>query len=220
MAKKVCVILSGCGVFDGSEIYESTLIFLALDRAGAQVTAAAPNIPQYHHVDHLTGQADKRKARNVLTESARLARGNIEDLAGLDPAQFDAVALPGGFGAAKNLCNFAHEKAEELEVEPITANFLMKAHELGKPIAFACIAPAICARLFGDRGVQFTIGNDHDTAEALSKYGGKHVDCEVEEILVDNDLRIVTTPAYMLAERISQAETGLTRMVDKLLQLT
>ena len=219
MAKNICVILSGCGVFDGSEIYESTLTYLALDRAGANVTTAAPDIPQHHVIDHLKGQPDPGETRNVLTEAARLARGDIEDLAGLDPASFDAIALPGGFGAAKNLCNFAHEDADALEVEPTTEKFLLAAHELGKPIAFACIAPAVCARLFGDKGVKFTIGNDPGTADALQKYGGQHIDCAVDDIVTDNDLKIVTTPAYMLAERITQAEAGLSKMVDKLLEL-
>ncbi len=216
--KKVAVILSGCGVFDGAEIHESVLTLLALDQAGADIHCAAPNIPQAHVVNHLDGSTSESESRNVLQESARIARGAIADLAQLDPADFDAIALPGGFGAAKNLCGFAFD-SESFEVDPTLADFLTKAHALGKPIAFACIAPAVAAKLFGPEGLRYTIGTDEGTATALSKWGGEHVSCPVDDIVVDAERKIVTTPAYMLAERISEAHAGLGKMVDALLAL-
>jgi len=216
--RNAAVILSGCGVFDGAEVHESVLTLLALDLAGVKYVCAAPDIDQTHVVDHLAGAPAEGETRNVLRESARIARGEIKALGELDPEDFDAILLPGGFGAAKNLCNFAFE-TDNFEVDSTVAEFLLKAHELGKPLAFACIAPAIAAKLFGSKGLKFTIGTDADTAQALAKHGGEHVGCDVDQIVIDQNLKIVSTPAYMLAERISEAHTGLTRMVNATLEL-
>ncbi len=216
--KKVAVILSGCGVFDGAEIHESVLTLLAIDKAGASYQCAAPNISQAHVINHIDGSEVESETRNVLQESARIARGEIADLANINPADFDAIALPGGFGAAKNLCNFAFD-ADSLAIDPTLESFLKKAHALGKPIAFACIAPAVAAKVFGSEGLRFTIGTDEDTASALTQWGGEHVNCAVDEIVVDDARKIVTTPAYMLAQRISEAQSGLSKMVDALLAM-
>lgn len=213
--KKVVVILSGCGVMDGAEIHESVLTMLALDKAGAEIIYAAPDVPQHHVVNHQTGQP-ANETRNVRDESARIARGAVKTLE--EVKDFDAVVLPGGFGAAKNLCSFAYEGAD-FKVEPTVEAFLKKAHEQGKPIGFACIAPAIAAKIFGNKNVQFTIGNDASTAQALESSGSKHADCAVDSAIVDKKLKIVTTPAYMLAQRISEVEKSVGKMVEEVLKL-
>jgi enhancing lycopene biosynthesis protein 2 len=216
--KKVAVILSGCGVFDGAEIYESVLTLLALDRANAQVVCAAPDIPQHHVINHLTQKPEPGQGRNVLVESARIARGNIIPLSQLKVNELDAVIVPGGFGAAKNLCNFALAGAK-YEVEQEVASTLQQAHRAGKPIGFICIAPAIAAKLFGAEKVEFTIGNDVGTAQALETAGAKHSSCNVYNIIVDRKLKIVTTPAYMLAQRITEAEAGINKLVQAVLEM-
>ncbi|MEI7728016.1 MAG: isoprenoid biosynthesis glyoxalase ElbB [Verrucomicrobiota bacterium] len=216
--KKVAVILSGCGVFDGAEIHESVLTLLALDRANAQVICAAPDIPQHHVINHFTQQPVPGETRNVLVESARIARGNIIPLSRLQVSEVDAVIIPGGFGAAKNLCNFALA-GEKFVVQEQVAAVLQAAHKAGKPIGFACIAPAIAARLFGAEQVEFTIGTDEGTARALQTAGGKHVSCKVFNVVVDRRLKIVTTPAYMLAARITEAEAGINKLVQAVLEL-
>lgn len=216
--KKVAVILSGCGVYDGAEIHESVLVLLALDRAGAQAVCAAPDCEQLHVINHATGQEVPGEKRFVLIESARIARGQIQAVRKLDVDAIDAVILPGGFGAAKNISNFAI-KGEQATVNKEVAEFLIAAQQAGKPIGFACIAPAIAAQLFGSQGVKFTVGNDPGTAQALQKWGGHHVDCPVDEIVVDAKLKIVTTPAYMLAGRITEAEAGINKLVAEVLKL-
>jgi enhancing lycopene biosynthesis protein 2 len=216
--KKVGVILSGCGVFDGAEIHESVLVLLALDRANAQAICAAPDIPQHHVVNHLTGQPAAGEARNVLVESARIARGRILPLSQLKVRELDALILPGGFGAAKNLCDFALA-GEDFTVHPEVARVIEEAQHAGKPIGLVCIAPAIGARLFGRAGVEFTIGSDAGTAQNLQKYGAQHVNCNVHNIVVDRRLKIVTTPAYMLANRITEAEAGITKLVQAVLEM-
>jgi enhancing lycopene biosynthesis protein 2 len=216
--KTVAVILSGCGVFDGSEIHESVLTLLALDKAGAKAICTAPDIPQYHVINHLTQQPVPGETRNVLVESARIARGKITPLAQLDVASVDAVILPGGFGAAKNLCTFALA-GKDFTVHEQVANVLRKAHQLGKPIGLVCIAPAIAARLFGPEKVEFTIGTDAGTAQALEASGAVHVNCNVFNAVVDRQRKIVTTPAYMLATRISEAEAGITKLVQAVLEM-
>jgi enhancing lycopene biosynthesis protein 2 len=215
--KKVAVILSGCGVFDGAEIHESVLTLLALDRANAQVICTAPDIPQHHVVNHLTKQPAS-ETRNVLVESARIARGNLVPLTQLKVNEVDAVIVPGGFGAAKNLCNFALA-GEKFGVNEQVAKVLQEAHKLGKPLGFVCIAPAIAAKLFGAENVEFTIGNDEGTAKALSGSGARHVSCNVYNVVVDRRLKVVTTPAYMLASRITEAEAGINKLVQAVLEM-
>jgi enhancing lycopene biosynthesis protein 2 len=211
------VILSGCGVYDGTEIHESVLTLLALDRAGAEVVCVAPDMPQTQVVDHLTGKPDAGPARNALTESARIARGNIIPLSQLNVARVDAVIVPGGFGAAKNLSDFAFAGAN-LRVHPEVERVLVETHRAGKPIGLICIAPVIAARLFGAEGVQLTIGNDPATAAAIASTGARHIECGVGDIVTDARLKIVTTPAYMLVERISEIEAGITKLVQAVLE--
>jgi enhancing lycopene biosynthesis protein 2 len=216
--KKVAVILSGCGVFDGAEIHESVLVLLALDRANAEIICAAPDIPQREVVNHLTKQVSKAESRNVLVESARIARGSIIPLSQLKVNEVDAIILPGGFGAAKNLCDFA-SKGANFEVHSEVAAVLRAAHRAGKPLGFACIAPAIAAQLFGPEKVEFTIGTDQGTASALQKSGGSHIACPVRNVVVDRKHKVVSTPAYMLAQRITEAEAGINKLVQAVLEM-
>jgi enhancing lycopene biosynthesis protein 2 len=210
----VLVILSGCGVMDGSEIHEAVCTLVHLDHADAKVTMAAPNVQQMHVVNHLTGQP-AQESRNVLVESARIARGKVEDLAKVRGDQFDAIILPGGFGAAKNLCNFATVN-DKCEVNPQVARVLREAHDAGKVIGLICISPVIGAKLFGST---VTIGTDPGTAQAISKMGGKHESRRTEEICVDEEHWIVSTPAYMSAQRIGQVFEGIGQLVERVLQL-
>lgn len=213
---KVAVILSGCGVFDGSEIYESTLTLLALDQAGVEYQCMAPDIEQMHVINHLTGQEMNEK-RNVLIEAARLARGAIINLADADPADYDALIVPGGFGAAKNLSDFA-VKGADISVNQNVQNLIQAMHETGKPIGLICIAPAMAPKLFGE-GTICTVGNDQATAAAIEVMGGVHQACPVDEFVVDRERKVVTTPAYMLAGRISEAASGINKLVAEVLAL-
>lgn len=217
--KKVAVILSGCGVFDGSEIHESVLVLLALDRANAQIICAAPDIRQHHVTNHLTKQPVANEDRNVLVESARIARGKIIPLSGLDVNAVDAIILPGGFGAATNLSTFGL-KNERFGVLPEVVKVLEAAHRAGKPLGFVCIAPAIAAQVFGREKVELTIGTDAATANQLEATGARHFSCSVHNVVVDRRLKIVSTPAYMLAERITEAEAGINKLVSAVLEMT
>jgi enhancing lycopene biosynthesis protein 2 len=218
--KKVAVILSGCGVFDGTEIHEACAALLALHRAGAAAIACAPAGPQMHVIDHAAGQPDEADTRDMLPEAARLARGDIQALTQVDPVGVDAVLIPGGFGAAKNLCTFAVD-GDQCTVHPEVETFLRSAHDAGKPIGAMCIAPVILARVFGpDLKLSLTIGNDPETAAKITAMGAHHVDCAVSESLVDTRNNFVTTPAYMLAGNIGEVFDGAGGFVDKLLALT
>ena len=217
MGKNIAVILSGSGVFDGSEIHEAVLTLLSLDRKGAQYQCFAPDINQHHVVNHLTGE-EQPETRNVLVEAARIARGEIKPLSELNASQFDAVVLPGGFGAAKNLCDFAFKGGDLTVNEEVTASIKAFA-SASKPVGLMCIAPAMAGRLFGE-GVKATIGTDADTASALEQTGVDHQDCPVGDIVVDEAHKLVTTPAYMLARSISEAATGIDKLVEKVLELS
>ena len=215
--KNVAVILSGCGVYAGAEIHESVITLLRLDQRGAKVQCFAPDIAQLHVINHLTGEP-MPETRNVLVESARIARGEIKDIREARVEDFDALIIPGGFGAAKNLSSFATEGAA-CSVQADVLNLAEAFAEAGKPIGLMCISPAIAAKIYGP-GVICTIGTDADTAAAVSKMGGTHQECEVSEIVEDKARKLVSTPAYMLAQSISEAASGINKMVDRVLELT
>jgi enhancing lycopene biosynthesis protein 2 len=218
MAKKVGVILSGCGVYDGAEIHESVITMLALDRHGAEMVLCAPNAPQLHVVNHLTGEVAEGEQRNVLVEAARIARGSIRDVAEVAADELDALILPGGFGAAKNLCDFA-VSGPDCTVHADVAALVQDVHAQGKPVAAVCIAPALVAKALGAESPELTIGTDADTAGALEAMGARHVSCPVTEFVVDRDRKLISTPAYMLAENISEAAEGIEKTVAALLEM-
>ena len=198
MTRKVALVLSGCGVNDGTEIHEAVSMLVALGKAGCAVECFAPDRPQRDVIDHAAGKP-AAETRGILAESARIARGKIAPLERLDAAAFDGLAFPGGFGAAKNLCDFAVAGAD-LTVAPDVERVLRAFRGARKPILAVCIAPALVARAFGKEGVKFTIGDDAGTAKALSAAGGTHVVTDKRGVCVDEKLKIVTAPAYMLCE--------------------
>ncbi|MFP5975456.1 isoprenoid biosynthesis glyoxalase ElbB [Enterobacter mori] len=215
--KKIGVVLSGCGVYDGSEIHEAVLTLLALSRQGAEAICFAPDKSQADVINHLTGEL-MAETRNVLIEAARIARGAVQPLSQADASTLDALIVPGGFGAAKNLSTFASEGAE-CHVDPDLKRLALALHAAGKPLGFICIAPAMLPRIF-DFPLRLTIGTDIDTAEIVEDMGGEHVPCPVDDIVVDEDNKIVTTPAYMLAQSIAEAATGIDKLVDRVLVLS
>jgi enhancing lycopene biosynthesis protein 2 len=214
---RVGVVLSGCGVFDGAEIHEATLTLFYLDRAGAEIICMAPNVDQMDVVNHIKGETMGEK-RNVLVEASRIARGVIKDIQDVKASDLDALIFPGGFGAAKNLCNFA-VKGPDCTVYAGVEKLIKEMHAAKKPIGFICIAPVIAAKVLGSFGPQVTIGNDKGTAEAIEKMGGKHVDSPVENAVIDQKNKIVTTPAYMLGPTISKVALGIEKVVNEVLKL-
>ncbi len=218
MAKKIGVILSGCGVYDGSEIHEAVITMLALDRQGAEMVLCAPDSPQMHVINHLTGEVAEDETRNVLTESARIARGAVRDVAAVSADELDGLIIPGGFGAAKNLCDFA-VKGPDCDVDPEVARLVREVHGQHKPVAAVCIAPAVLARVLGDESPALTIGTDDNTAAALEQMGARHQACPVTEFVVDRERKLITSPAYMLAQRISEAAEGIEKTVQTLLDM-
>jgi enhancing lycopene biosynthesis protein 2 len=219
MSTFIGVVLSGCGVFDGSEIHEAVSILIALDRRGAKVICMAPNMPQAGTVNHLSKQPGGQ-ARNVLEESARIARGDIRDMATVKAEELDALVFPGGFGAAKNLCSFATDGAN-CKVHPQVERLMIDMHAAKKPIGLACIAPVLAARVFGAKGVRpkVTIGTDRSTAEAVRAMKAEHQDTEPTGVCVDEANRLVTTPCYMTCTGPWGVYQGAEKMVDEVLRL-
>jgi enhancing lycopene biosynthesis protein 2 len=219
MPARVGVVLSGCGVFDGSEIHEAVSILIALDRRAAQAVCLAPNIPQSATVNHLNKKPDPH-TRNVLEESARIARGKVRDLATARAADLDALAFPGGFGAAKNLSTFAAQGAR-CEVNPEVERLVREMVAAGKPIGLACIAPVLAARILGGMGLnpRLTIGSDPATADAIRSMNASHVNTEPADVCVDEANRIVTTPCYMNDVGPWVVYQGAEKMVDQLLRM-
>ncbi len=213
-AKKIAVVLSGCGVFDGAEIHESVLVLLAIDMNGAEYQCVAPNIMQTQVTNHLTKQQSDEK-RNVLVESARIARGDIKDIATVKAEDFDAVIFPGGMGAAMNLCDFV-SAGENCQVEAATLKFARAMYDAKKPLGFVCISPVLAAKI-ADKGIQLTIGDDEATAQKIIAMGAEHEVCTAEDIIVDSDHNIVTTPAYMLGQGPAEIYQGIDKLVRHIL---
>jgi len=215
--KKVGLLLSGCGYNDGSEIHESVISMLALDRAGVETVIMAPNIDQMHVVNHYTGQ-EMDEFRNVLVESSRIARGNIKDMAEVTGNDLDALIIPGGFGVAKNLSDYAMA-GPDCSVNPDVYRLVSEIYLLKKPIGAICIAPVMMAKIFGeqDESAEMTIGSDELTSKDINTMGSKHIKCLVSEMIIDEDKKLVTTPAYMEAQSIKEAAEGIEKLVKQVL---
>lgn len=215
--KKVGIVLSGCGVFDGAEIHESVLTMLEILRQGATFECLAPNRPQHHVINHITGE-EMPENRNAMVEAARISRGEIKDLAMARPEDYDALILPGGFGAAKTLSDYAFA-GSDCQVDRDLIALAKGMADAEKPLGFICISPVMIPKIFG-AGTRLTIGTDDATADAIEKMGGVHVSCPVDQFVVDEALRIVSTPAYMLAGNVLEAEAGIKQLVAEVLRLS
>ena len=219
MSKKIAVVLSGCGYLDGAEITEAVLSLYFLDRAGAEVQCFAPDRDQMHVVDHASGEAAEGETRNVLRESARIARGQVEPLADARMADFDGLVIPGGFGAAKNLSTFATQ-GTSCDVDTDLVRLIDEALEARKPIAAVCIAPAVVAAALAKldrKGARVTIGTDEGTAEAIQSLGSAHQNCQVTEVAVDSTNRIVTAPAFMFETGRARVGEGIEKAIGQLM---
>jgi len=218
--KNIAVILAGCGYLDGAEIRESVLTLLALESEGVQYKIFAPNKDQHHVINHLDGEPVEGSVRNVLEESARIARGAIEDISSLKVELFDALVLPGGFGVAKNLSSFAFEGSSG-SIDNAISSKILGFHSMNKPIGAICISPVLVALSIGKQTPTVTIGSDKSTASELEKLGAKHQNCITSECVVDEINKIVTTPAYMDdSANLPEVLTGITKLVKNVIRLT
>lgn len=216
----VGVVLSGCGFLDGAEVNEAVLTLLALDRAGLATVIMAPNVSQMHVINHVTGQPAIQEVRNVLVESARIARGKIVDIADVKAGALDALVFPGGYGAAKNLCDFA-VNGPAASVNPDVARLVREIYESGKWICAVCIAPVIIAKVLEQAGVKkaaLTLGDDPGFAEKMRAMGAEHVACPVKEFRVDEKHRLISTPAYMYSARLSEVAEGIEKAIGTLVE--
>ncbi len=213
--KKIAVILSGCGNKDGAEIHESVLTLWAIHKHGAEYQCFAPNIRQHHVLNFITNE-EMVEERNVLVESARIARSKIEDLAEFRPEQYDALIIPGGLGVAKNLSSYAFD-GPDCQINNDLAVAVRGMASLSKPIGALCIAPVIIAKLLGK--VEVTIGHDPSTVAALAKMGASHQETGHGEIVIDQANKIVTTPCYMLNARVDQIGQGADKVVAAIIAL-
>jgi len=217
---KIGVVLSGCGVFDGAEIYESVLTLYFLQKNGAEVMIMAPDVDQMHVINHLKGEPVEGETRNVLVESARIARGDIKDIADVKASEFDALFFPGGFGAAKNLTTFAVD-GPDCQINPDVKRLVKETLSAKKPLAALCIAPALIAKAMEGTGIKtsITIGNDEGAAGGINALGANHIECPVKEFIIDRENKIVTSPAYMLGQNIVEVAVGIEKTCKAFLEL-
>jgi len=219
---KVAVLLAGCGHLDGAEVRESVLALLALDQHGATVQCIAPNAPQFHVINHVTGEPVPGATRNILEESSRIARlGQCLDLAQAKVADYDALVMPGGYGVAKNHCSFAF-KGAEADVRPDVAAFVKGFFDANKPVGAICIAPALVALALHQMhdSATLTLGNDAGCATALGQLGQINQSTpDATEIVIDEAHKLITTPAYMFDDaRLGDVWLGIERCVAEVLK--
>jgi enhancing lycopene biosynthesis protein 2 len=215
MSKKIAIILSGCGNKDGAEIHESVLTLWALHKHGADYQCFAPDVEQHHVLNFITDEEMAEK-RNVLVESARIARGNIKNLKTFKADDFDGLIIPGGLGVAKNLSTFAFE-GPDCTVNEDVVRAVQETAARNKPIGALCIAPAIIAKILGD--VVVTIGQDPGTEAAIINMGATHEKTTHGEIVIDKDNKVVTTPCYMLDAKVDQIGEGAEKLVMAVLEM-
>jgi enhancing lycopene biosynthesis protein 2 len=215
---KVGLVLSGCGVEDGSEIYEAVLTILALEKNGAHVLALAPDVEQVQVVNHYTGEESRMETRQVLTESARIVRGKVVGAGEVSSHELDALILVGGYGAVKNLCSYAAD-GENANVNPDIERLIREMNGLGKPIGAMCAAPIVVALALRDKKPTLTVGSDGSMALGLTRIGAAHTVTGIDDVFVDQTNKIVSTAAFMLAENVSQAEPGIAKLVSEVLAM-
>lgn len=218
MSKKAAIVLCGCGSRDGSEIHESVCTLLAVAKNGAQALCYAPGASQARVVNHVTGKEEPGDERNMLVEAARITRGNIQNILELTADSADALIFPGGLGAAFNLFTYA-QKGLDCSVHPEAERVINEFFAAHKPIGFICISPMMGARVLGKHGIELTIGHDPEMAQDLAAMGAKHIEKQVDEIHIDRQHKIVSTPAYNLATNIVQVDAGISKLVEALLVL-
>lgn len=212
--KKVAVVLAGCGHMDGAEIHEAVLSLYFIEKYGMTYEVFAPDVQQHHVMNHYTKQESAEK-RNVLAEAARIARGRIKDLAQLNVNDFNALYMPGGFGAAKNLCDYAF-KGSDVKVLAVLDEKIKAFNNNGKYVCAVCIAPVIAAKSLGSKKVEVTIGDDQSTADDVRMFGAKHVSKPVTEFHHDEKNKVLSAPAYMYNAKITEVAAGIEKMVKKL----
>ena len=213
--KKVGVIISGCGFLDGAEIQETVATLAALENHDLEAVCFAPDKQQIHVVNHLTQSVSEGEERNILVEAARIVRGNISPLEETSCDDLDAVMIPGGFGVAKNLSDYAF-KGADMQIDPLVESVLKRAIEADKPVAAVCIAPILLAKLLGDRSPNLTLGAEGGDSKNLESLGGKHKATSHEEVVVDEAMKLVTGPCYMLDASVGNIIRGADAVVAKL----
>lgn len=210
--KKVAVVLSGAGVFDGAEINEVVLSLLYLEEAGIDYECFAPDKEQHHVINHISGEPSD-ETRHAMVEAARIVRGRIQPLDDLEASEFDGLIVPGGFGVAKTLSTFALDGAEYV-IDAVFLRVMTRFKVLAKPAAYLCIAPVLLPKVY--EGVRCTIGNNEEIANIIQQLGGQHVVCSVDDVVIDTQYQVITTPAYMLASNLRQASNGIRKLVNEL----
>ncbi|MCK5284019.1 MAG: isoprenoid biosynthesis glyoxalase ElbB [Alphaproteobacteria bacterium] len=214
--KKIAVVLSGCGAKDGSEIHEAVMTLLAIDRQDAFYQCFAPDIKQHNVINHITDE-EMNEDRNVMVEAARICRGDIKPLVEYDPADYDALILPGGFGAAKTLFTLAID-GQDFIVNDLVERAIKSTYDVKKPIGALCIAPVMIARLLSN--VKVTIGQNKEMSSLIEKFSSYHEKTNHGEICIDRDNKIVTSPCYMLDARISDIAQETDSLVKAILELS
>jgi enhancing lycopene biosynthesis protein 2 len=219
--KKYAIIFAGCGVYDGTEIHEAVITMLNIKKYGSKYNCFAPDRAQYHVIDHLKEEPDEEVNRNILVESARIARSDIKNIIDYKPQDFDGLLIPGGFGVAKSLFTYAVD-GFQCAIQDDIKNVIINTHGYGKPIGAMCISPLLVVRAFQDTEVEpiVTLGNDPVLAKAVKDMGGIHKTCNVKDICYDEKNKIVTTPAYTLADDITEVAEGIEKLVYKIIEIS
>lgn len=224
---KIGVLLSGSGVYDGSEIQEAVLTLLAIEEIEAEAICISIDKPQHHVINHLNGE-EMNDSRNMLIESARIARGNIKNINDVSPNDIDAMVIPGGFGAAKNFTSWAFNGSDG-EILPEVKLLLVNLINIGKPIAALCVSPVVLAKALEGSTITptLTIGTDKEPSpyditaftDGLQKTGMQTEMKSVREINIDVKNKIISAPCYMMEASIVDVRKNIRSAIEALRDL-
>lgn len=201
MTNRIALFLSGSGYLDGSEITEATSLIIALSKYGIAVDFFAPNRNQSDVVNHNTNQ-ESSESRNILIESARITRGNVLPLDEFNAELYNAVVLPGGFGAVKNFTTFlqdGHNAQLHSDIKKALENAIF--HKLW--IVGICAAPLVIALALRDLNIENSTisfgdqNNSVDFINALNHWKIKHAETKIDEHHIDYHNKLITSGAYM-----------------------
>ena len=217
---KVGVVLSGCGYQDGSEIHEAVFTLHALEKAGAEAIIMAPDMDQFHVINHLNGNEDLTESRNILVESARIARGKVVDVASVSGHQLDALIFPGGTGMAKNIFDYSMAGINCTVISDVQ-RLVVEILEADKPLGAICIAPVMVAKVLEFLGRTGTVtgGFNVEINNDIKAMGINTIEVGAEEIVIDKENKIVTTPAYVEAKSMNESFMGIEKLVNKVLDM-
>jgi enhancing lycopene biosynthesis protein 2 len=219
--KNFGVLLSGCGFYDGSDIWEAVLIHLFLEEKGYNSQFISLNLSSKEVVNHHTQESVSEK-RNIFLESARIGLDQTKNIEEMDGEKIEGLVIAGGYGVLQNFLETG-PPARILNAQSEVKRFIREIFRRKKPIGGCGLASLLIASSLQDivnTPLTLTLGNDAKLSDQLEKLGAIHVIAKLDEAIIDKEHNIVTTPGNLGKHRIKEVASGIQNMILGVLELT